>query len=234
MLQYSSSYSSACGTSFTVAYFYLAKDCLSYMQEGTELTKLKSNGRLYKRYYWVADDLSEIRWMPTSKKYNKAKSKSIIALPFTSCITLHVMRVWKLYIYFMEEWVAMSSVLSSGGSLNSAMIDITVWYRSSPLNKNSWGGAAYSYLLTLSRVRLTLMFCRCWTSMTGIECWYAEYRVQHHGEAQCSKYYHWCCCCVLQSQLLYRELLLATRDALTGRADTQKYPPPSQLCLVSG
>ena len=47
------------------------------MQEGTELTKLKANGRLYRRYYWLDNDLTEIRWMPTSKSYNKAKSKYI-------------------------------------------------------------------------------------------------------------------------------------------------------------
>lgn len=55
--------------------YFTAKDCLALMQEGTELTKLKPNGRLYRRYYWLDNDLSEIRWMPTSKSYNKAKSK---------------------------------------------------------------------------------------------------------------------------------------------------------------
>ena len=60
-------------------FFWLqsAKDCLALMQEGTELTKLKANGRLYRRYYWLDNDLTEIRWMPTSKSYNKAKSKYI-------------------------------------------------------------------------------------------------------------------------------------------------------------
>lgn len=52
---------------------FSARDCLALMQEGTELTKIKQNGRLYRRYYWLEDD--EIRWMPTSKKYNKAKSE---------------------------------------------------------------------------------------------------------------------------------------------------------------
>ncbi|XP_067928413.1 inactive phospholipase C-like protein 2 isoform X2 [Watersipora subatra] len=50
-----------------------AKDCLALMQEGTELTKLKTNGRLYRRYYWLDNASTEIRWMPTSKSYNKSK-----------------------------------------------------------------------------------------------------------------------------------------------------------------
>lgn len=56
-------------------YYFSARDCLALMQEGSELTKLKANGRLYRRYYWLSDNLTEIRWMPTSKTYTKAKSK---------------------------------------------------------------------------------------------------------------------------------------------------------------
>lgn len=66
------------GQSITNLYlklYIVAKDCIAVMQEGTELTKVKSNGRLYRRYYWLDNDLTEIRWNPTSKSYNKARSR---------------------------------------------------------------------------------------------------------------------------------------------------------------
>lgn len=62
----------------TYNYIIVAKDCLALMQEGSELTKLKPNGRMYRRYYWLDNDLTEIRWMPTSKSYNKAKSRRML------------------------------------------------------------------------------------------------------------------------------------------------------------
>ena len=52
-----------------------AQDCLAYMQNGSELIKVRSNSRQYHRIFSLSSDVSEIRWQPTSKKPHKARSK---------------------------------------------------------------------------------------------------------------------------------------------------------------
>lgn len=62
-----------------IIFFYLsAQDCLSYMQNGSELIKVRSNSRQYHRIFTLNPDMTEIRWQPTSKKPHKARSKSHI------------------------------------------------------------------------------------------------------------------------------------------------------------
>ncbi|KAL7647380.1 UNVERIFIED_CONTAM: hypothetical protein RMT77_000976 [Armadillidium vulgare] len=55
-----------------------AHDCLEYMIEGSSLIKLRSNGRQYHRYFRLLEDLSAIRWTPTSKKSCRAQGKFIL------------------------------------------------------------------------------------------------------------------------------------------------------------
>ncbi|ESO87011.1 hypothetical protein LOTGIDRAFT_128120 [Lottia gigantea] len=50
-----------------------AQDCLAYMQNGSELIKVRSNSRQYHRYFSLSNDMVEIRWQPTNKKPHKAK-----------------------------------------------------------------------------------------------------------------------------------------------------------------
>ncbi|KAL5007407.1 hypothetical protein ScPMuIL_016213 [Solemya velum] len=50
-----------------------AQDCLSYMQNGSELIKVRSNSRQYHRIFVLNADMTEIRWQPTSKKPHKAR-----------------------------------------------------------------------------------------------------------------------------------------------------------------
>ncbi|XP_076116625.1 inactive phospholipase C-like protein 2 [Mytilus galloprovincialis] len=50
-----------------------AQDCLSYMQNGSELIKVRSNSRQYHRIFTLNPDMTEIRWQPTSKKPHKAR-----------------------------------------------------------------------------------------------------------------------------------------------------------------
>ncbi|XP_068201247.1 inactive phospholipase C-like protein 1 isoform X1 [Palaemon carinicauda] len=50
-----------------------AYDCLEYMIEGTSMVKLRANSRQYHRYFRLLEDLSAIRWTPTSKKSSKAQ-----------------------------------------------------------------------------------------------------------------------------------------------------------------
>ncbi|ESO02184.1 hypothetical protein HELRODRAFT_65381 [Helobdella robusta] len=50
-----------------------APDCLCYMQNGSELIKIRSNGRQYRRLYLLSSDYQELVWHPSSKKPNKAK-----------------------------------------------------------------------------------------------------------------------------------------------------------------
>ena len=59
-------------------FIFSAPDCLNFMRNGSELIKVRSNSRQYHRLFTLDDELSEIRWHPSSKKPNKAKSKSYI------------------------------------------------------------------------------------------------------------------------------------------------------------
>ncbi|XP_069947731.1 inactive phospholipase C-like protein 1 isoform X1 [Cherax quadricarinatus] len=43
------------------------------MMEGTSMVKLRANSRQYHRYFRLLDDLSAIRWTPTTKKTSKAQ-----------------------------------------------------------------------------------------------------------------------------------------------------------------
>ncbi|KAH7731721.1 hypothetical protein AAVH_00619 [Aphelenchoides avenae] len=52
-------------------------DCLQIMQEGTELVKLRTNVRQFRRIFTLDADLSHIRWTPTNKKPHKARSKVV-------------------------------------------------------------------------------------------------------------------------------------------------------------
>lgn len=54
---------------------FVAADCLSFMQNGCELMKIRSNSRQYQRFFTIDEDLSTLRWRPSSKKPEKAKSK---------------------------------------------------------------------------------------------------------------------------------------------------------------
>ena len=42
------------------------------MVRGSNLVKVRPNGRTYNRFFALDDDLSCIRWVPTSKKTSKA------------------------------------------------------------------------------------------------------------------------------------------------------------------
>lgn len=53
----------------------VAPDCLYYMQTGSELIKVRPNGRQYHRLFTLDSSLGEIRWHPSSKKPQKAKRK---------------------------------------------------------------------------------------------------------------------------------------------------------------
>lgn len=66
-----------------------AYDCLQYMIEGSSMVKLRANSRQYHRYFRLLDDLSAIRWTPTTKKTSKAQREypDIIVLLGLSGIT---------------------------------------------------------------------------------------------------------------------------------------------------
>uniref|UniRef100_A0AC35G466 Phosphoinositide phospholipase C n=1 Tax=Panagrolaimus sp. PS1159 TaxID=55785 RepID=A0AC35G466_9BILA len=48
-------------------------DCFQYMQNGTEMVKLRTNVRQFRRVFSLDADLSHIRWTPTNKKPHKAR-----------------------------------------------------------------------------------------------------------------------------------------------------------------
>lgn len=57
-----------------------AADCLTFMQNGSELMKIRSNSRQYQRFFFLDEDLSSLRWRPSSKKPEKARSKFTFAV----------------------------------------------------------------------------------------------------------------------------------------------------------
>ncbi|XP_078716816.1 inactive phospholipase C-like protein 2 [Lampetra fluviatilis] len=50
-----------------------AGDCVSLMQEGSELKKVRSNSRIYQRLFLLESDLQHLRWEPSKKDLDKAR-----------------------------------------------------------------------------------------------------------------------------------------------------------------
>ncbi|XP_035213291.1 inactive phospholipase C-like protein 1 isoform X2 [Stegodyphus dumicola] len=50
-----------------------ALDCLRYMINGSSLIKVRPSARQYRRFFSLEEDLSALRWIPSSKKSSKAK-----------------------------------------------------------------------------------------------------------------------------------------------------------------
>uniref|UniRef100_A0AAZ3RKN1 Phosphoinositide phospholipase C n=2 Tax=Oncorhynchus tshawytscha TaxID=74940 RepID=A0AAZ3RKN1_ONCTS len=50
-----------------------AADCISAMVRGTELRKVRSNSRVYQRYYLLESSLQALRWEPSKKESDKAR-----------------------------------------------------------------------------------------------------------------------------------------------------------------
>lgn len=50
-----------------------ALDCLKYMINGSSLIKVRPSSRQYRRFFTLEEDLSSIRWIPSTKKSNKAR-----------------------------------------------------------------------------------------------------------------------------------------------------------------
>jgi len=49
-----------------------SSDCVRKMQSGYHLNKMRSNSRVYKRFYWYDENCNCIRWQPSKKDSNKA------------------------------------------------------------------------------------------------------------------------------------------------------------------
>ncbi|XP_030061627.1 inactive phospholipase C-like protein 2 [Microcaecilia unicolor] len=50
-----------------------ASDCINSMVEGSELKKVRSNSRVYHRYFLLDADMQSLRWEPSKKDSEKAK-----------------------------------------------------------------------------------------------------------------------------------------------------------------
>ncbi|XP_073502628.1 inactive phospholipase C-like protein 1 isoform X1 [Phyllobates terribilis] len=50
-----------------------ASDCISFMQGGCELKKVRPNSRIYSRFFTLDTDLQALRWEPSKKDAEKAK-----------------------------------------------------------------------------------------------------------------------------------------------------------------
>ncbi|XP_028674029.2 inactive phospholipase C-like protein 2 [Erpetoichthys calabaricus] len=50
-----------------------ASDCINSMVEGSELKKVRSNSRVYHRYFLLDADMQSLRWEPSKKESEKAK-----------------------------------------------------------------------------------------------------------------------------------------------------------------
>uniref|UniRef100_A0A8C3AEG5 Phosphoinositide phospholipase C n=1 Tax=Cyclopterus lumpus TaxID=8103 RepID=A0A8C3AEG5_CYCLU len=50
-----------------------ASDCINAMVDGSELKKVRSNSRIYHRYFLLDADMQSLRWEPTKKESEKAK-----------------------------------------------------------------------------------------------------------------------------------------------------------------
>lgn len=61
---------------------FAVADCWRWMVRGSNLVKVRPNGRTYNRFFSLDEDLSCIRWVPTSKKASKATGMSYLTIPF--------------------------------------------------------------------------------------------------------------------------------------------------------
>ncbi|KAI4881856.1 hypothetical protein NFI96_000507 [Prochilodus magdalenae] len=50
-----------------------ASDCINAMVDGSELKKVRSNSRVYHRYFLLDADMQSLRWEPSKKESDKAK-----------------------------------------------------------------------------------------------------------------------------------------------------------------
>ena len=50
------------------------------MMEGSSLIKTRSNGKQFHRYFRLLEDLSAIKWTPSTKKAARAQGKDIIII----------------------------------------------------------------------------------------------------------------------------------------------------------
>ncbi|XP_076818482.1 inactive phospholipase C-like protein 1 isoform X1 [Clavelina lepadiformis] len=50
-----------------------ASDCVSLMQAGHQFVKMRSNSRVYNRFYWLNENMSCLHWEPTKKDSGKAR-----------------------------------------------------------------------------------------------------------------------------------------------------------------
>ncbi|XP_034286042.1 inactive phospholipase C-like protein 1 isoform X1 [Pantherophis guttatus] len=72
---------SKCGRKKTVSFSSMpsekkissASDCISFMQAGCELKKVRQNSRIYNRFFTLDPDLQALRWEPSKKDSEKAK-----------------------------------------------------------------------------------------------------------------------------------------------------------------
>ena len=74
--------------------FLPAADCLTFMQNGSELMKIRSNSRQYQRFFYLDEDLSSLRWRPSSKKPDKARSECcfvVLIRIIDLCNTLYIL-----------------------------------------------------------------------------------------------------------------------------------------------
>ncbi|CAG2172167.1 unnamed protein product, partial [Oppiella nova] len=51
----------------------LTLDCLQHMINGSTLIKVKASSRQYRRFFTLEEDLTAVRWLPSSKKSSKAR-----------------------------------------------------------------------------------------------------------------------------------------------------------------
>lgn len=66
---------SVCHLSLLCDYLCLVERCMSAMQEGTQMVKLRGSSKGLVRFYYLDEHRSCLRWRP-SRKNEKAKSKS--------------------------------------------------------------------------------------------------------------------------------------------------------------
>lgn len=88
--------------------FTIAADCLTFMQNGSELMKIRSNSRQYQRFFFLDEDLSSLRWRPSSKKPDKARSKwsCVVFYEFISSFCLCILAVMLCSVLCFDlQWI---------------------------------------------------------------------------------------------------------------------------------
>lgn len=86
----------------SLVFWHLVEKCMSTMQMGTQMVKLRGGSRGLVRFFYLDDHKSCIRWRP-SRKNEKAKSEFLASQPQEGAVS-HLLTSVNQHVHQKEKW----------------------------------------------------------------------------------------------------------------------------------